>query len=289
VTTPAGRPPLFDPAAAARSSSLTDQGATVTDPTAEPDNPAAYALARHIADHPLGTVQAAFRYLNAGLALELREDPTAPAGVAPATDQAALRELVVEALYDARRPGLGGLTEAEAVARMADAVLAVLPAPVDRAAVLREAADRYATLIDQNEAYELAEHGAIDHESRLQHEAVRDVVIGLRRMADETRQPEAREWCKCPSCWGWFVEDHPGEDLDELGKDLGWWSGLPEHRDAPAAAQQPEEADGLAALRNACPATHGALGRICELPKGHAGMHTGSGPNGGAVWEGDAS
>jgi hypothetical protein len=48
-------------------------------------------------------------------------------------------------------------------------------------------------------------------------------------------QPEVpgHEWCKCRSCWGWFVEEHPGEDLDELGRDLRWWSGLPEHRDAP--------------------------------------------------------
>ena len=37
-----------------------------------------------------------------------------------------------------------------------------------------------------------------------------------------------------------------------------------------------------------CPAKHGALGRICELPPGHSGMHTGAGPNGGAVWDGDA-
>jgi hypothetical protein len=45
----------------------------------------------------------------------------------------------------------------------------------------------------------------------------------------------------------------------------------------------------LAALLNSCPAAHGTLGRICELPAGHPGMHTGSGPNGGAVWDGDAS
>jgi hypothetical protein len=50
------------------------------------------------------------------------------------------------------------------------------------------------------------------------------------------------EWCKCRSCWGWFVEEHPGEDLDELGRDLGWWSGLPVHRDAPAGMQTDEEA-----------------------------------------------
>jgi hypothetical protein len=51
----------------------------------------------------------------------------------------------------------------------------------------------------------------------------------------------------------------------------------------PAVVAQPDgEAD-------TCPAAHGALGRICELPIGHAGMHTGAGPNGGAVWQGDAS
>jgi hypothetical protein len=50
---------------------------------------------------------------------------------------------------------------------------------------------------------------------------------------------------------------------------------------APAVVAQPGKEN--------CPAKHGALGRICELPKGHAGMHTGSGPNGGAVWDGDAS
>jgi hypothetical protein len=103
----------------------------------------------------------------------------------PATDRTALRERIIQALYDARRPGLGGMTEADAVAHMAAAVLAVLPEPADRAAVLREAADRYAELADQNEAYELAEHGKIDHETRLQYEAVRDVVAGLRRMAAE--------------------------------------------------------------------------------------------------------
>ncbi|MEW2187802.1 hypothetical protein AB0900_31425, partial [Streptomyces cellulosae] len=43
----------------------------------EPDNPAAWALAQHIADHPVSTVQAAFRYLNAPLTLELREEPAA--------------------------------------------------------------------------------------------------------------------------------------------------------------------------------------------------------------------
>jgi hypothetical protein len=69
-------------------------------------------------------------------------DPRAvPAGQAPATNPTALHDRIAQALSDARRPGLGGMTEAEAVAYMADAVLSVLPASVDRAAVLREAAD----------------------------------------------------------------------------------------------------------------------------------------------------
>jgi hypothetical protein len=76
-----------------------------------------------------------------------------------------------------------------------------------------------------------------------------DAEAELRRLAAE-QPPAPREWCKCRSCWGWFVEDHPGEDLDELARDLGWWSGLPVHRDAPAgvnadgsrlAAEQPTE------------------------------------------------
>ncbi|MFD5221428.1 hypothetical protein ACFWMH_27685 [Streptomyces tendae] len=52
---------------------MTDQ-TTETEPR-EPDNPAAWALAQHIADHPMSTVQAAFRYLNAPLAVELHEQP----------------------------------------------------------------------------------------------------------------------------------------------------------------------------------------------------------------------
>ncbi|MFJ3173771.1 hypothetical protein ACIPJK_23730 [Streptomyces roseus] len=40
----------------------------------EPDNPAARALAQHIADHPISTVQAAFRELGMRLTFELREE-----------------------------------------------------------------------------------------------------------------------------------------------------------------------------------------------------------------------
>lgn len=41
----------------------------------EPDNPAATALARHIADHPISVVQAAFRELGMRLTFELHEEP----------------------------------------------------------------------------------------------------------------------------------------------------------------------------------------------------------------------
>jgi hypothetical protein len=75
-----------------------------------------------------------------------------------------------------------------------------------RSAALRDAADQYATLADQNEAYELAEHGSIDNESRLQLEAVRDVAAGLRRMADEAQaETEAQ-----PARHRWYVETRDG-------------------------------------------------------------------------------
>lgn len=64
-------------------------------------------------------------------------------------------------------------------------------------------------------------------------------AVKAQQAAVKTPDPAPDQWCKCPSCWGWFVEEHPGEDLDELGRDLGWWSGLPEHRDAPAVVAQP--------------------------------------------------
>ncbi|MYW49604.1 hypothetical protein [Streptomyces sp. SID161] len=60
--------------------------------------------------------------------------------------------------------------------------------------------------------------------------------------AGQTQQGDGTtQGCKCRSCWGWFVEEHPSEDLDELGKDLSWWAGLPEHRDASAADRDTEK------------------------------------------------
>lgn len=94
--------------------------------TTEPDNPAAYALARHIADHPVSTIQAAFRYLNAPLEIELHEDP------APPVVRPELRDQIAEALiawtYRGKGPEHGGILEtvrANAYSR-ADAVMVVL-------------------------------------------------------------------------------------------------------------------------------------------------------------------
>ncbi|WP_329141026.1 zinc finger domain-containing protein [Streptomyces sp. NBC_00670] len=61
---------------------------------------------------------------------------------------------------------------------------------VVRAAALREAADQYAQLTDQNEAYDRA-NGELNEDARIRHETVRDVVAGLRRLADEQPTPDA--------------------------------------------------------------------------------------------------
>ncbi|GLP64263.1 hypothetical protein TUSST3_08830 [Streptomyces sp. TUS-ST3] len=53
-----------------------------------------------------------------------------------------------------------------------------------RALALLEAADRYAKLADQNEAYDRRQ-GDLDERARIQHETVRDVAAGLRHLADE--------------------------------------------------------------------------------------------------------
>ncbi|MFD9444983.1 hypothetical protein [Streptomyces sp. NPDC060001] len=50
------------------------------------------------------------------------------AAVQARADRAADRQQIIEALYEARRPGLGGMSEADAVAYMADAVLRRLAA-----------------------------------------------------------------------------------------------------------------------------------------------------------------
>lgn len=87
--------------------------------------------------------------------------------------------------------GLRAMADAVPVSGPGGAADETRAEPVDRAAIeaaaLRNAADRYATLADQNEAYD-REHGDLDEAARIQHGTVRDVAIGLRRMADEAQQ-----------------------------------------------------------------------------------------------------
>jgi hypothetical protein len=176
-----------------------------------------------------------------GYIADLRAAGWAPAATTPpATDCTALRDRIRRAVCEAEGFAWDpDMLEPDEYGEVADAVLAVLPTTGDRAAVLREAADaallRTADLIAQR-ADDLWAPGSKAHTEMLAE------AENLRRIAEDPSA--ARKWCKCPSCWGWFVEDHPGENLDELGKDLRWWSGLPEHRDAPAVggAQQPNEA-----------------------------------------------
>lgn len=104
-----------------------------------------------------------------------------------------------------------------------------------RAAVYVEVAERLAADAEQGD-----KDGLTRIYRRSAARQVRAWGEELRRLAGGQPTPDTegrRKWCKCRSCWGWFVEEHPGEDLDELGKDLRWWSGLPEHRDPPASAR----------------------------------------------------
>lgn len=72
-----------------------------TDPQtelSEPDNPAAWALARHIADHPVSTIQAAFRYLNAPVTVELHDPVSSAVAQSAPADRAAVLAEAAEAL-----------------------------------------------------------------------------------------------------------------------------------------------------------------------------------------------
>ncbi|MFF4552754.1 hypothetical protein [Streptomyces sp. NPDC001422] len=123
---------------------------TETNPQAEPDNPSAYALARHIADYPVSTVQAAFRYLNAPLEIEVHDKPAAAAVPASAPTDPVEPVVTVHAAPDMSP------TAAEALGALVDVAKqqfrcdfqhphpdhpcgARVSAPADRAAILREA------------------------------------------------------------------------------------------------------------------------------------------------------
>jgi hypothetical protein len=189
-------------------------GDNVNDPQAtepaEPENPAAWALARHIADHPVSTIQAAFRYLNAPVEIELHEPSASP----PSADQPALREQLSARLWEVAEDRIvaewiccepldpshdlcaKGYATLEMVktllvddpeawnpnAPLLDAILAVLPPPTDRAAALTEAErTMLAYALDQAQERIWSEDGFTDDDQA--------AVTSLRRLAAET-QPD---------------------------------------------------------------------------------------------------
>lgn len=119
---------------------------------------------------------------------------------APASeDGAALRDRIA-ALFR-QPPGVERLGDATP-GEIADAVLSVLPTPIDRADVLLEAADAIETEQVREEAEQRARFDGLDHETELQGEAVRAKAALLRRMAAEARQaarcPHGCDTSRCP-------------------------------------------------------------------------------------------
>jgi hypothetical protein len=158
----------------------------------DPRNIAAVAAAVARAQQPaeLSRAQAeAYQYRTALQGAARRA--ALPAVQVPATDRAALRDRIAEALADedARTCGWGHAfldrygADAETDG-FVDAVLAVLPAPTDRAAVYAEVADCLAADAEQGE-----KEGFTRIYRRSAAKQVREWGEELRRMADEA-QPE---------------------------------------------------------------------------------------------------
>jgi hypothetical protein len=152
----------------------------------------------------LGCAGCELRDRIAALSEQTAADPTISQ-----SDQTALRDRIAEALADAT----GAEWPAQAFLTEADAVLAVLPASVSRAAVLREAAD---------EAASAARLFPDDDECATAIGALEGLADRLRRMADET-QPEtgaAEHACKpgakyfyCPTSARVESDCHGGFDV----------------------------------------------------------------------------
>lgn len=114
--------------------------------------------------------------------------------VPPATNQTALRDRIRRAVCEAEGFAWDSdMLEPDEYGDVADAVLAVLPPPVDRAAVLAEAAARYEEILANADTGQDPRYWT----------AVRDITLGLRamaaepavgsRVAAETPQPETRD------------------------------------------------------------------------------------------------
>lgn len=203
--------------------------------------------------------RAAARWLAARLTV-------APAVVSspPATDRATVRDRVAEALHAhlARTADIrltrGGeyafmpeITDPERM-RITDAVLAVLPPPADRAAVLLEVADWLKAWRP-----EFFERWAVVEQDRYEG-GVDDAAAELRRMADEAQQSEG----ECPQCG-----------------DAGACAGGPCPLLPAVGARQPDtetQDPGACGHRS-------SDGHPCNEPPGHLGFHRNA-RQGGHEW-----
>lgn len=109
-----------------------------------------------------------------------------------ATDRAALRDRIAETLY--RLTPVPGIpwdqapeSDRRRLQRHADAVLAVLPPPTDRGAVLRDAADRLDAAAAQQDSLSSSDYDQEAYAAR----QLREQAAGVRRMADEAQAAEA--------------------------------------------------------------------------------------------------
>jgi len=139
-----------------------------------------------------------------------REDARRGAAVPSAPADADLRDRIAEALM--RWAERGNSTQYATMRRpetvvqnaysRADAVLAALPAPVDRAAVLREAADAIeATQHERDDAVN-ERLGGLDTRAEVEHLDVHRAAAQLRRMADEAQQNQTDEQEPVQLRWG---------------------------------------------------------------------------------------
>jgi len=190
--------------------------------------PAAEAVAERIAqhlaakDHPAEVWAHLTEPCRAAYLADAREVVTA-AGLAPATDRAALRDRIAAAIADALQPRYGGpqhntpgglpLTATAEEVRLhraqplAEAVLAVLPASLDRADVLREA-DEAGTRGLNHPDCETRDYRTCTLSCPIHGEPEPDAANVLRRMADEPPQPET-EQAAIASCPGYETSPNP--------------------------------------------------------------------------------
>ncbi|MDX3725254.1 hypothetical protein [Streptomyces caniscabiei] len=142
------------------------------------------------ADHVLAVLYREWPWLRA------EAEDAAPA-VVPAADRAALRDRIADALYVHDHPGWRvPLREADVepvYQERAAAILSVLPAPADRAAVLEEAADKLAEFIALHGPTSRTVAGWTGAEAFLRRMAVESAAVD--RVAAETEaHPAEHTW-----------------------------------------------------------------------------------------------